>query len=1067
MPPLPARRTNFEGHTDRPAAETCVHAVLESASMRDARPGPRPTQIAPLSALRGQSGPFAKRAVAVAFCVLGLWLAGSAIPGVTAVRADGPPVAPGSPPVVPDSPPVAPPVPTPVPASADEEAKAEQIERQTKKGVTAFERGNHDEALTRMDRLAKLDPESPLPTYLKARILTRTGKYEEALVLATAAATAHPDDRGVEALRFDLLRRLGRDDDAAKAVEDALAARPDDLVALTMRGQLHEAGGRRTQAQTAYDAVIAAYNTKDPKPEEMSAVAAAALRATRLSTNVADDLTQGALKLLKRRIEEAPDDVDAILAYADVYQAKRGAATQATAGKYYRQLLDQNPEVVEARLGQARIALIFWDQAKAIENLERALTTNPNFVPAMTLLARIRIGDGDYEKADEFYERAKKVNPRDKDVRAARAARLWITGDKAGFEALEKELLGEDPTFGTLYTVTAELVGERQRRFDVAAEFSKKAIAVDPTDDQAYVIQGVNFMNLGREDEAKASFEKATEVSKRYADVMRDNFKEVLGVLDAFVTTKTANFIVKQHVEESAIMEPYLLPILEQARTDLAKKYGFEPAGPVIVESFHRHDDFSARSVGAQNIPALGVCFGKVITLDGPLSRGLGEFSWARTAWHEYAHVVTLEQSKGQVPRWLTEGLSVHEEKSHKPEWGREMDRELFDRVRTGRLLKMATINQAFRGPDIMFAYFQGGLIADYVKETSGFEAITKMLKRFADDVPTAKVFEEVLGIPLAEFDGRFAKYAEGLVKDFRLVPRYGDESKKAFEVRIAKDPKDVEAWTKLGFARIQRGQAIDVGEALAKAKELAPDANETILLEAELARSSNRQDLAKAAYERFLAAGGDDMACRLALAKYALDDRRSSDAMAHFEAAKKCFPRFVGKGNPYVELSKLYEGEGRAEKSIAELEAYAAIAQEDYGVRKKLASWYEAKKDDAKVIKFSNEMIEISPFGANRGKAPDLDLHKRYAQALTRTGRKVEAVREWKVDLLLIALLPEEARREAGAVDVRLTLGELLLDMGQPDEAYEQALGALAVDPDSLPAKALKARASGAGADK
>ncbi len=1006
---------------------------------------------------------FSRRAVAFACTALGLWLCVGVCGYVVAARADGPPAIPPATP--PETPPKTPPVAESGPTN--DEIRAEQIERQASKGVTAFQRGNHDEALTRMDRLAKLDPANPLPAYVKARVLTRTGKYADALVLATAAATAHPTDRGVEALRFELFRRLGRDDDAAKAVEEALAARPDDLVALTMRGQLHEARGRRKEAIAAYDAVIEAYNAKDPRPEELSSVAIAALRATRLSTNEADDLTQGALKLLKRRIEQAPDDVDAILAYADVYQTKRGATTQATARKYYVQILNQNSEVAEARLGLARGYLIFWDQAKAVESLERALATNSSFVPAMTLLAQIRIGDGDYDKADELLERARKVNPRDKEVRATRAARLWIAGDKAGFEAIEKELLGEDPTYGTLYTVTSELVGERQRRFDVAAELSKKAIAIDPTDDQAYVTQGVNLMNLGREDEAKEVFAKATEVSKRYADVVRDNFKEVLGILDTFVTTKSKNFIVKQHVEESAVMEPYLIPILEQARADLAKKYGCEPEGPTIVESFHRHDDFSVRSVGAANIPALGVCFGKVITLDGPLSRGVGEFSWARTAWHEYAHVVTLDLSKGQVPRWLTEGLSVHEEKSHKPEWGREMDRELFDRVRSGRLLKMENINQAFRGPDIMFAYFQGGLIADYVKETTGFEAITKMLKRFADDVPTAKVFEEVLGIPLAEFDGKFATYAEGLVKNYKLSPRWDAESKKSFETRVEKDPKDAEAWTRLGFARLQRGQGIDAGEALAKTKALSPDARETILLEAELARSSNRHDLAQAAYERFLAAGGDDMACRLALARYALEDRKSADAVRHFEAAKQCFPRFVGKGNPYLELSKLYEGEAKADAAIAELEAYAAIAQEDYAVRKKLASWYESKHDDAKVIHYSNEMIEITPFGANRGKPPDLDLHRRYAEALTRVDRKLEAVREWKVQVLLIGMLPEEKRAEAGAVKVRLTLGELLLELGQADEAYEQALGALAVDPESIGAKTLRARAGAAGADK
>jgi len=191
-----------------------------------------------------------------------------------------------------------------------------------------------------------------------------------------------------------------------------------------------------------------------------------------------------------------------------------------------------------------------------------------------------------------------------------------------------------------------------------------------------------------------------------------------------------------------------------------------------------------------------------------------------------------------------------------------------------------------------------------------------------------------------------------------------------------------------------------------------------------------------------------------------ALGEKHSDEAVRHFEAAKACFPRFVGKGNPYLELMKLYEGAGQPEKAIHEVEAYAEIAQEDYGARKKLASWYEAKKDDAALMRVSNEMIEISPFGANRSKPPDLDLHKRYALALLRAGRKEEAAREWRVQTLLIDRLPEEARKAAGGVEARLALGDLLLELRQPEEALEQALAALALDPDSVGAQALKSRA-------
>ncbi len=945
---------------------------------------------------------------------------------------------------------------------APDDERADQIERHTTKGLAAFRKGNHEEALVRMDRLEKLDPKNPLPRQIRARIFARTGRYEEALALASEAVAADPKDRRATALRFDLLRRLGRLGDAERDATAAVAAHPDDLVARAALGQVLEERGRRKEALAQYDAVIAAYNRQDPLPEEIGAVATAALRATRLSPNEADDLMMPALRLLDRRLKADPEDVDLLVMMGDVYQANRGPNGQATAGKRYREALEKNGELAEARLGLARIADTFWDKTKATDLARRALATNPSLVPAMNLLARIHVADGDYDKADAMWERAKKVNPFDKEARSVHAARVFIAGDKAGFEALEKAILADDPTYGALYTTVADLVGERQRRFDVAAGLSKRAIEVDPTDDAAYVIQGVNLMNLGREDEALASFETARKASKGYKDVVRDNFTEVLEVLKAFVTVKTERFVVRQHVEEAAVMEPYLLPVLEQAFTDLSKKYEFVPEGPILVESFHRHDDFSARSVGAPNIPALGVCFGKVITLDGPFSRDVGEFSWARTAWHEFAHVITLQMSKGQVPRWLTEGLSVHEEKSHRAQWGREMDRELFDRWKNGRLLPMSEINHAFRGPDIMFAYFQGGLISDFITKDWGFDAIRRMLRRFGDDVPTEKVFEEILKIPLADFDQRFAAYVGTLVGEFKVVPRWDAESKKAFEARVAKDPKDAEAWTRLAWCHLQGGRAIDAGAALEKARSAGSASTDLVLLEAELAKASGRKDVAKAKYEAFLAAGGDDLGARLFLAG-ASDS--SADAVKHYQAAKVCFPRYVGKGNPYVALAKLYEGSGEPAKAIAELEAYADIAQEDFGVRRKLAAWYLQKKDDEALVRVSQEMIEISPFGANRKDKPDLDLHKRLAEAFQRLDRKAEAAREWRVQTVLIDRLPIEERGAAGAVEARLALGNLYLELGKAEDAYEQAMAALAVDPTSAGAQALKARAVEAGA--
>ena len=35
--------------------------------------------------------------------------------------------------------------------------------------------------------------------------------------------------------------------------------------------------------------------------------------------------------------------------------------------------------------------------------------------------------------------------------------------------------------------------------------------------------------------------------------------------------------------------------------------------------------------------------------------------------WHEFAHVITLTATKNRMPRWLSEGISVYEERQAQP----------------------------------------------------------------------------------------------------------------------------------------------------------------------------------------------------------------------------------------------------------------------------------------------------------------------------------------------------------------------------------------------------------------
>ena len=84
----------------------------------------------------------------------------------------------------------------------------------------------------------------------------------------------------------------------------------------------------------------------------------------------------------------------------------------------------------------------------------------------------------------------------------------------------------------------------------------------------------------------------------------------------------------------SEVLRAYLVPFYAAARSELAERYAFTP-GATHIEVFDQHRDFSVRSTGFEGFPALGVCFGPVVTAVSPVSELRGKFSWARTSFNE------------------------------------------------------------------------------------------------------------------------------------------------------------------------------------------------------------------------------------------------------------------------------------------------------------------------------------------------------------------------------------------------------------------------------------------------
>ncbi|NNM31281.1 MAG: tetratricopeptide repeat protein, partial [Akkermansiaceae bacterium] len=310
------------------------------------------------------------------------------------------------------------------------------------------------------------------------------------------------------------------------------------------------------------------------------------------------------------------------------------------------------------------------------------------------------------------------------------------------------------------------LIGEKlsqHRRFTEGSEFLRRAIEADPDHLGARKALGQNLLRLGHDEEGWKLI-GAVQAADKY-DVETYNLMLLHDHLESFETIESGRFVVRMTPGEAAVYGPRVIELLEEAGATLERKYGFQPEGRVVVDFFPDQQDFAIRTLGFPGgIGLLGACFGNVIAMNSPGSAGAMGSNWESTLWHEFCHTVTLGATRSRIPRWLTEGISVHEERQRDPSCGHKMTPDFRRRILEDEglipIAKLSAALTAFNDPKtIDFAYFQASILVEYMLEEFGETSLRPVL----DDLRTNADVEAVLARRMAtveELDEGFAGYA-------------------------------------------------------------------------------------------------------------------------------------------------------------------------------------------------------------------------------------------------------------------------------------------------------------------
>lgn len=801
----------------------------------------------------------------------------------------------------------------------------------------------------------------------------RSGKYKEVAAAAEDALKNPdvPEDWGV--LQLEALLATGRYAEA-KTGWDALLVRYPNSLRLRLVGlevfRMNNQPQRVPELRSEMDQVAGSRPWAYRAPADLVALARAALQLEvdpkRVLENVLDPLKK-----------ETPDFRGSYLTSGEVALQKNDFAL---AAKAFAQAAKKFPDDPDAQFGLAR-AFSPSDSKATTAALEKTLSLNPNHTGARLLMADNLIDSESYAEAEEAIADALKVNPNLPEAHALRSVIAHLRADSATEDSARAAAKKPWPTNPAVPHLIGRKLSQKYR-FAEGSALQEEALKYDKEFVAAKIQLAQDYLRLGRSDEG---WELAEAVHKADPyDVVAYNLTNLRDVMAKFRLLKSEHFDIRMDPAEAEIYGPEVITLLERAHATLTKKYGMPLKERTVVEIFPDQRDFAIRTFGLPGGSGyLGVCFGRVITANSPAARPGSSSNWQSMLWHEFGHVVTLSMTRNKMPRWLSEGISVYEERQQRGNWGEQMQPRYRAMLLADELTPVSKLSGAFMRPKtpahLQFAYYQSSLVIEWLTQKWGLSKLRECLvdlgKGVAINAALAKHFE-----PIEQLDADFAKFAKERAK--AVGPKLDWTAPTAAETRsptLLKDwlAKNPETFTALGQEAehlMESGDWKAAKKPLLRLIELYPDQHSSDSAYAQMAK-----------VHRKLGELSEEEAMLQKVAELCADAPDAYDRLMEIAAQRKDWKAVLANAERFAAVNPLLSAPHR----------YAAEANEELGNRAPAIAAYRA-------------LLKLDP-------ANPAQVHFRLARMLKAGGDR-EARRH-----VLLAL--EEAPRFRAALDLLLEM--------------------------------------------
>ena len=621
----------------------------------------------------------------------------------------------------------------------------------------------------------------------EARRLYQAGDYAKCVTLAARGLAKGKETEGWRLLLTRALLTTGRYPEALATITNALVKEPRSVQLRWLAREVLQQNGQPEAAERMPEEInklVVARPNAYQEPLDFIAFGQAALLAGVDPKRVLDR----AFEMAKRA---APT-------LSEVYLASGRLALDehdyALAAKTFQEGLKQQPDDPDLHCGLA-MAYEPGDQQLMLASIEAALEHNSNHIGSLLLLASHCIDAEDYAQAGTFLDRVRVVNPFDPDAWAYRAVLGYLQNQPEAAEAARTNAL----RFWPANPRVDHLIGRKlsqNYRFTEGAAHQREALRFNEAYLPAQAQLAQDLLRLGEEQEGWDLAKQVHQIDGY--DVAAFNLVTLRGTMAKFSTLTNEAFVLRMGAQEAAVYGSRVLEFLGMARTNLCAKYGFEVKRPCTVEMFPDQKDFAVRTFGMPDNPGfLGVCFGNVVTANSPASHPGRPVNWQAVLWHEFCHVVTLQLTRNRMPRWLSEGISVYEERQANLAWGQHMTPPYREMILGGKLTPVSKLSGAFLSPKsdlhLQFAYYESSLAVEFLVERFGFDRLKGILRDLGEGMPINQAIEKnTAGLGVIEKD--FDAFARGLAE--QMAPGANWEKPPQEALTSSMDNPNSVAWT-------------------------------------------------------------------------------------------------------------------------------------------------------------------------------------------------------------------------------------------------------------------------------